>query len=62
MMIWTQIIILPVSPWYNRTGWLDIKHHVTYLLICLFSVVAVFVVVGFSGTKPLTNIKSYTKK
>ena len=21
----------PTSPWYNRTGWLGIKHQVTYL-------------------------------
>ena len=26
------------SPWYNRTGWLGVKHQVTYLLlICFFS-------------------------
>ena len=22
-----------VSPWYNRTGWLDVKHQLTYLLL-----------------------------
>ena len=22
-----------VSPWYNRTGWLGVKHQLTYLLI-----------------------------
>ena len=23
-----------VSPWYNRTGWLGVKHQLTYLLTC----------------------------
>ena len=24
-----------LSPWYNRTGWLGVKHQLTYLLLCL---------------------------
>ena len=24
-----------VSPWYNRNGWLGVKHQVTYLLSCV---------------------------
>ena len=24
-----------VSPWYNRNGWLGVKHQVTYLLVLL---------------------------
>ena len=24
-----------LSPWYNRTGWLGIKHQLAYLLVCL---------------------------
>ena len=25
------IIIIIMSPWHNRTGWLGVKHQVTYL-------------------------------
>ena len=25
-----------VSPWYNHTGWLGVKHQVNYLLLCFF--------------------------
>ena len=25
--------LLPWSPWYNRTGWLGVKHQLTYLLL-----------------------------
>ena len=25
-----------VSPWYNRTGWLGVKHQITYLHTCYF--------------------------
>ena len=24
-----------ISPWYNRTGWLGVKHQLTYLLCCM---------------------------
>ena len=27
-----DILLCPLSPWYNRTGWLDVKHQLTYLL------------------------------
>ena len=31
------LLLIVVSPWYNCTGWLGVKHQFTYLLIILYS-------------------------
>ena len=33
---WTLAFSVSFSPWYNRNGWLGVKHQVTYLLTVLF--------------------------
>ena len=35
----TQFLLLLLSPWYNRIGWLGIKHQLTYLLLLGMNVV-----------------------
>ena len=33
----TYLLTNQLSPWYDRTGWLGVKHHVTYLLTYLLT-------------------------
>ena len=43
-MIWNLLsLYLSVLPWYNRTGWLGVKHQLTYLRICLSRLPILFV-------------------
>ena len=48
-------MLLALSPWYNRNGWLGVKHRVTYMLLALS-------LLRFDSQVDITNCSKTTTK